>query len=191
MNIRIFPLVLIITLVFVPEAVFADHTNGHTIEHLRAQIAALQARLNALLGATAPPTVTLPPASTTALGVKFSIGDRIRTTDNLNVRATPTTSGQRLGTQLTGAGGAIIGGPMSANGFFWWSINYDAAPDGWSADKFLRKDAVAASPQTSVSPPAPEAPNADAEEAVLDQEIEAEVKALDADLTDLEARLPQ
>ncbi|MFA5795543.1 MAG: Ig-like domain-containing protein, partial [Candidatus Brocadiia bacterium] len=69
----------------------------------------------------------------------FVIGDRVQTTSNLNIRATPTTAGTLLGTQATGNLGTVIGGPISADGFNWWNVNYDNAPDGWSVEDFLMK----------------------------------------------------
>ena len=71
---------------------------------------------------------------------KFIIGDRVQTTATLNVRATPSINGALLGTQSTGALGIVIGGPVAADdGFNWWNINYDNAPDGWSVEDFLVK----------------------------------------------------
>jgi len=75
---------------------------------------------------------TLDPSST-----KFSMGDRVQTTANLNVRSSPSTSGTLLGTQPTGSLGTVIGGPTFADGFWWWQIDYDVAPDGWSVEDFL------------------------------------------------------
>ena len=77
---------------------------------------------------SAPP----PPPST-----KFQINDRVQVTASLNVRSTPSTSGTLLGTQTTGALGTVIGGPVNANGFNWWNVNYDTGADGWSVEDFL------------------------------------------------------
>ncbi|MFA5809799.1 MAG: Ig-like domain-containing protein, partial [Thermoleophilia bacterium] len=77
---------------------------------------------------------------------KFVVGDRVQVSSGpLNVRATPTTAGTLLGTQATGALGTIIGGPISADGFNWWNVNYDNAPDGWSAEDFLVKSTASTS----------------------------------------------
>jgi len=83
------------------------------------------------VGSTTPP----PPAPST----KFSINDRVQTAAILNVRSTPSTSGVLLGAQPLGALGTVIGGPTNANGYDWWNINYDNAPDGWSVENFLNK----------------------------------------------------
>lgn len=70
---------------------------------------------------------------------KFMAGDRVETTDVLSVRSTPSISGTLLGTQSTGSWGTVVGGPTLADGFWWWQIDYDNAPDGWSAEDFLNK----------------------------------------------------
>ncbi len=66
---------------------------------------------------------------------QFQIGDRVQVTATLNVRATA--NGTVLGQQQIGAQGTITGGPQSVAGFTWYQINYDSAPDGWSADLYL------------------------------------------------------
>ena len=57
------------------------------------------------------------------------------TTNKLRVRATP--GGSTLGFQYFGAEGKVIAGPAQANGYTWWNIDYDIAPDGWSAENWL------------------------------------------------------
>ncbi|TSC71293.1 MAG: RHS repeat-associated core domain protein, partial [Parcubacteria group bacterium Gr01-1014_70] len=73
---------------------------------------------------------------------KFVIGDRVDTTANLNVRATPSTSGTLLGTQLLVSHGVVVGGPTFADGYWWWNINYDTGVDGWSIENYLVKSAA-------------------------------------------------
>ena len=88
---------------------------------------------------TAPLSTTPPPAN------KFVIGDRVQTTATLNVRATPSVTGVLLGTQPTGALGTVVEGPfvvggpgVTPDGYIWWNINYDNAPDGWSVQDWLK-----------------------------------------------------
>src|SRR3989344_2717527 len=83
-------------------------------------------------------------ATTPSTGAKFIIGDRIQTTaaPNLNVRATPSTSGTLLGTKLPDSRGAVIGGPTVADGFTWWNINFDNGVDGWATETFLEKPII-------------------------------------------------
>ena len=79
-------------------------------------------------------SVTPPPST------KFQLNDRVQVVlGNLNVRATPSTSGTLLGSQPVGALGTIIGGPTAADGYNWWNVNYDTAPDGWSVEDNLAK----------------------------------------------------
>lgn len=69
---------------------------------------------------------------------KFTIGSRVKVSEGpLNVRVTPGTTGIVLGTQPAGAFGTVTGGPTFANNLWWWNINYDQAPDGWSTEDFL------------------------------------------------------
>ncbi|MDO8521176.1 MAG: Ig-like domain-containing protein, partial [bacterium] len=83
--------------------------------------------------------VTVTTGSVAPPSNQFVIGDRVQTTAVLNVRATPATAGTLLGTQTTGAQGAVIGGPIAADGFTWWNINYDTGVDGWSVEDYLAK----------------------------------------------------
>lgn len=76
-------------------------------------------------------TVTPPPTQ------KFQIGDRVQTTDKLNVRPQPNKG--NTGHQQPGAMGTVIDGPVSAGDYIWWKIDYDLAPDGWSAENWLVK----------------------------------------------------
>lgn len=68
---------------------------------------------------------------------KFFVGDRIMTTANLYVRSEP--NGAELGIQPRKSTGTVVGGPVWADGYWWWEINYDNDPDGWSVERYLRK----------------------------------------------------
>ncbi len=68
---------------------------------------------------------------------KFTIGDRAQTTDNLNVRSVP--GGTVLGVKPTSTQGTVIGGPQYFGGAYWWQMNYDTDPDGWSIETYLTK----------------------------------------------------
>jgi len=73
----------------------------------------------------------------------FSIGDRVRATDVVNVRQSPQNpwlkGGILLGNQPTGSLGTIIGGAAMSDGHVWWNINWDTGPDGWSAQNYMQK----------------------------------------------------
>jgi len=99
-----------------------------------------------LLGDSSATSTPPPPAST-----KFSIGDRVQVSSELlNVRSTPSTSGTLLVTQATGTPGTVVAGPTAADGLNWWQINYDTGADGWSVEDYLVK--------VTVTPPSPPPP---------------------------------
>lgn len=68
---------------------------------------------------------------------KFIVGQRVQTTSNLNVRSTASATGTLLGNQSLGSLGTIISGGQSADSYFWWNVNYDNAPDGYSVENYL------------------------------------------------------
>ena len=67
----------------------------------------------------------------------LKIGDVIKTTSNTNVPKTPGLSGSIVGVAVKGASGTIIDGPISADGYKWWKINYSNGIIGWSAENWL------------------------------------------------------
>ena len=69
----------------------------------------------------------------------MALGERIQTLNATNVRASGSLSGTLLGTQATGALGTIIGGPVFADGYTWWNIDYDTGADGWSGENNYTK----------------------------------------------------
>ncbi len=78
----------------------------------------------------------------------FSTGDAVRVTENLNVRTGPGTSYPEITDDPdydpeyapTGTIGIVLSGPVSADGFFWWRINYGPGLyAGWSVEGGLEK----------------------------------------------------
>ena len=65
------------------------------------------------------------------------VGGRVKVTSKLNVRKTPSLKSKLLGIQPAGALGTVIGGPVSADGYIWWNINFDSGKDGWSVQNYL------------------------------------------------------
>ena len=78
-------------------------------------------------------------AATHPISIEFSLNDRIKTIANVNVRSTPSLSSVLLGVQPQNSLGTIINGPVYADNYFWWQINYDNNPDGWSVENYLEK----------------------------------------------------
>jgi len=71
---------------------------------------------------------------------KFKIGDWVRTTANLNVREGPGLGYTIIDTMPLGTKGQILGGPVEADGFFWWDVEYAVGVRGWSAENWLELD---------------------------------------------------
>ena len=69
----------------------------------------------------------------------LNIGDKIKVTFGpLRVRSTP--RGIIRGGQYIGATGAIIAGPSIYGKDVRWNINYATGADGWSLERFIKKD---------------------------------------------------
>jgi parallel beta-helix repeat protein len=82
-------------------------------------------------------SVTVLVQGTTVTG--FKIGDRIKTTDKLNVRLEPSANSKRLGAQARGAIGTIVAGPVSDGRYTWWKVDYTTGADGWSVGLYLSR----------------------------------------------------
>lgn len=90
--------------------------------------------------ATASVTVTV--TATAPPSTKFTAGQSVITTASLNVRTTPSTSGTLVSTLAAGITGIVDQlnpGPVAANGFNWWNIDYNTTPavSGWSVEDYL------------------------------------------------------
>lgn len=68
---------------------------------------------------------------------KFEIGDWVRTMANLNVREGPGLGYTIISTMPLGTTGQILGGPVEADGFVWWNVDYTGGVSGWSAENWL------------------------------------------------------
>ncbi len=74
---------------------------------------------------------------------KFSAGEKVRTTTNLNVRTGPGTDYPEITDPdypdyaPADSTGLVLSGPVSADGYVWWQIQYDAGYTGWSAENWL------------------------------------------------------
>jgi len=74
-----------------------------------------------------------------SISTKFTRNERVQTTSNLNVRASAALASTFLGTEASGALGTVVGGPVNANGYNWWNINYDNGTSGWSIEDYLQQ----------------------------------------------------
>src|SRR3989344_9286138 len=102
--------------------------------------------------------LTVSVSAQTALS-QFAVGDRVQTTAALNIRSSASTSGTLLGTQPKGSLGTVAAGPVFANGYAWWNVNYDAGADGWAVGNYLARYGTSSSGGTPIaSPPPPPAP---------------------------------
>jgi cell wall-associated NlpC family hydrolase/ribosomal protein L11 len=89
-------------------------------------------------GATASRTfiVTyIPPAQPGGIVV----GSSVRATANLNCRSNPSISSSIIKTMPSGSIGIVIGGPVSADGYIWWQIQWSDGTIGWSVQDYLEE----------------------------------------------------
>src|SRR3990167_7076426 len=73
------------------------------------------------------------------LPAALSHGDRVKTTAILNVRATPSGSGTKVGTVPLGSLCTIVGGPTKTANYTFWQIDWDRGISGWSVERYLEK----------------------------------------------------
>ena len=88
-----------------------------------------------------PPSPT-PDYTSISAGVstKFKIGDRVRTTSNLNARTQPAVNAEIITTVGFNSTGVILDGPVSMDGYWWWQVRYGlGATIGWSVENYLEK----------------------------------------------------
>jgi hypothetical protein len=91
-------------------------------------------------------TNTTPAPTTTVAPALYAIGARVATVVGANVRAIASLAGGVVGVQATGALGAVTGGPVNADGYTWWQINFDVGGDGWTIQDNLTASTLTSSP---------------------------------------------
>lgn len=98
---------------------------------------------------------TLPPSIAVGTGALVG-GSEI----SLNVRSSPTTTATVVGTEPSGATAVVVGGPVSADGFTWWNLDYANGLSGWSVSNYLTwAQAPSPSPVPSPTPTPTPTPN--------------------------------
>ena len=92
-----------------------------------------------LILATAPPAPPpAPPAS--GLSTKFKSGELVGATSNLNVRTTPSLTGTFLALiPPNTTKGNIVGGPVYADGYWWWQTAWQSLITGWSVENYMKE----------------------------------------------------
>ena len=80
-------------------------------------------------------TVTI---SNSLAPAKFSLGDRVKVTWKRS-RIYHASDGRYIGTQNMGTYGTVVGGPVARNGYTWWNIDFNGAPDGLANENNLGK----------------------------------------------------
>ena len=86
--------------------------------------------------------VIVPPTPSCNSLKSLYVSYSIRTLSEVNVRSLGSLGGAILGTQSVGALGSILSGPVCADGYVWWNINYATGVDGWSAEANLVENVV-------------------------------------------------
>ena len=85
---------------------------------------------------TPPPTSPPTPEPSPAVSM---VGKEVFTTeDDLRVRAGPSTSQAIVKTQSRNVLGVVTDGPVAADGYIWWKIDYEDGTTGWSAQDWLK-----------------------------------------------------
>ena len=92
-------------------------------------------------------TAAITVAGVAAPAGKFTLGQRVKTSSNANIRSQPTASSSLLGKQSPGALGTVTAGPVkdvSGDGLTRWQVDFDAGVDGWALETYLTAVAPAA-----------------------------------------------
>jgi uncharacterized protein (TIGR03790 family) len=83
----------------------------------------------------------------------LSVGQRVKTTANVNVQSKPNNAKKNvLCMQTMGSVGTIIRGTIVATGYTWWNVDFDSKCDGWVVQNRLVPDGVMPPPPLVVSP---------------------------------------
>lgn len=78
-------------------------------------------------------------ASQPAGGGTFAAGDTVTTTDPVNMRDSPATSGNSLAVLPTGTSLSVLAGPEQADNYSWYQVQTADGTKGWVASDFIQK----------------------------------------------------
>ncbi len=68
---------------------------------------------------------------------KFTVSQKVRTIDYLNVRNQA--NGSSVGVVSRGESGEIVSGPVFTSGYYWWEVWYGSGLRGWSVQNWLER----------------------------------------------------
>ncbi len=128
---RVATIVVALALLFIGCFSSVSVAKAATIEELQVMIATLMAQIAAMQAAGTPGVHA---TSTNPLHV----GVTITTTDTIRVRSQAGVRAPFLGTQSAGVQGVVVDGPIVADGYNWFKVDYATGTDGWNAGPWLR-----------------------------------------------------
>lgn len=73
----------------------------------------------------------------TTVPVKFVVGEKVRTTDSVRGRQSPSTSGTVVATLPVGSVGKVLSGPTASDGYMWYQIYYNNGTTAWSVQDYF------------------------------------------------------
>jgi len=82
---------------------------------------------------------------------KFVVGNSVWTIADLHVREGPGLSYALIDTMIKGNKGLVLDGPVEADGYVWWKINYSVDVVGWCAEDWLELVPLPPQPPQSFS----------------------------------------
>ena len=78
-------------------------------------------------------------------------GDTVKSSASLRVRATPSTSGNQVGTVSSGTTGTVTGAPVYADGYWWVSVDFGGGMKGWSVQDYITSASANISTNTTIT----------------------------------------
>jgi peptidoglycan hydrolase-like protein with peptidoglycan-binding domain/chitodextrinase len=111
-----------------------------------------RSKINSMLGNTSTDiNVASVSPSPAVISSKFSDADTVHANSAVNVRTEPSLIATVLGKADQYTSASVIGGPISADGYVWWRLEYSSGLTGWSAENFLSRG----NPPAAILPPSP------------------------------------